>query len=72
MYIERFDVHENRFVDKLLVSPQEAKPGNEAGNKAGKCVYSKSTVYAYEKIEITACESQNKIFVCQMELKKKS
>ena len=59
--------------DKLLVSPpQEAEPGNEAENKAGKCVYSTSSLFGYEKIETKACKSLNKIFVCQMELEKES
>jgi len=67
MYIDYDAIEANSSGDKLLVSPQVAKPGNEAGNEAGKCVYSSATPFAYEKIETKACDSQNTRFVCQME-----
>jgi len=72
LYIDHEKIKGNTSRDKLLASPlQEAKPENEAGNEAGKCVYSKHistyTERAYERIETGACESQNTMFVCQME-----
>jgi len=77
MSIDWDKIKGNTSRDKLLASPlQEAKPENEAGNEAGKCVYSKYiytfTESAFEKIETGACKSQNTMFVCQMELEKKS
>jgi len=77
--IDHFNIKERVWADKdkLLVSlPQEAEPGNEAenetGNEAGRCVYSTSSWFGYEKIETKACKSLNKMFVCQMELEKES